>query len=361
MEPSPAEKFLPQQKRTRMLVLAGGRSDEHEVSIMSARTVIQAAADSSWLCPSLIVITCDGGWLSQSEGEEALKTGRAIRGGNVGYLGPPLDEISDVVFPLIHGWKGGDGSVQGFLEMANIPYVGSGILSTALCMDKPSAKEIVSVHGIPVVRHVNFTKADYLENPNVIIQCVQQLKVPWFVKPANLGSSIGVSKVTNDVSLHGAINKAMQYDRRIMVEEGVPDAREFEVAVFGNDNLQTTPVGEVLYDGEFYDYESKYTLGKSLLKIPADISEDIVVQVKSISLQAYRLLDCAGFARVDFLFNPQTQELFFNEVNSSPGFTPYSAFPKLMKAAGQELVGIIEIAVELGLSRHSLKGKRQNQ
>jgi D-alanine-D-alanine ligase len=343
-----------------MLVLAGGSSDEHEVSILSARSVVQAASASSWLYPSLIVISCDGGWLSQSESEEALTAGKALSGGNVVYSGPPLNETYDVVFPLIHGWKRGDGSIQGFLEMANIPYVGSGILSTALCMDKPSAKEIMLARGIPVVRHINFTQADYLENSSAITERVQRLRIPWFVKPANLGSSIGITKVTNDELLHRAIHTAMEFDRRIIVEEGVPGAREFEVAVFGNEKLQTTPVGEVIYDGEFYDYESKYTPGKCGLRIPADISEELLFEIRSISVQAYQLLDCAGFARVDFLFNPQTHELFFNEVNSSPGFTPYSAFPKLMKAAGQEVVRIIETAVELGLSRHSLKRKVQN-
>lgn len=337
-----------------MLILVGGQSHEYDVSVMSGRAVYEAASRSTSLQVKMLVISREGRWLSEGESQqivfpeitESNSTDEAVSGGP-----PVLAGNYDIVFSLILG----GGSVQGLLEMVGVPYVGCGVLGTALCMDKPSAKEIISSQNIPIVRHVAFTREAYLEDVNSVVRQIKQLKDPWFVKPANLGSSLGISKVNVDVLLDDAIQEAMRYDRRIIIEEALHNPREFEVAIMGNHQPHASPVGEVIYNDEFYDYTTKYTAGKAYLQIPANISPALSNRVQAVALQAYQLLDCAGLARVDFFYDPQTEQLYFNEVNSNPAFTPFSAFPKLMKADGYDLPQIIETAVELGIERHSLK------
>ena len=349
------------KKKTRVLIIAGGRSEEHDASIQSARGVFGPASKSSELQVSILIITREGRWLSESESQAALIAGDAPTGGELTLGEPPLAERCDIVWPIIHCRVGGDGALQGLLEMGDVPYVGCEVLAMALCLDKHVAKLVLSSHGIPVVRHIMFSDEAYAENPQAIMQQVKSLQAPWFVKPANLGGSVGVTKVKDGALLHDAIEEAMRYDRRIIVEEGVKDVRELEVGVLGNHNPTVSPVGEVLHHAEFYDYETKYTPGKDQFLIPADVPLSVSEKAQAIALQAYELLDCAGFVRVDFFLDPSTDQLYLNEVNGSPAFTSTSAFPRLMQASGYSLVELIEVTVNLGLERYSVKTKARRR
>lgn len=344
--------------RTRLLIIAGGPSEVHDASIMSGRAVFDAVSNNPKLRVSILVITRDGGWLSEADSKEAIMAGAATRGGEA-RPPAPLSELFDVVFSLIDGWAGGGGAIQGLLEMERIPYIGCGPLASALSRDKQMAKEVLSRHGIPMVHHFAFTSDAYIENPESMMQQVLGLKAPWFVKPANLGSSVGVSKVKEQALLSKAIEEAMKYDRRIIIEEGVSNARELEVAILGNIHPRVSPVGEITYEGEIYDWESKYRAGKAQFHIPANIPGTIAKKLQAIALQAYHVLDCAGFARVDFFLDPQTENLYFNELTSSPSLTYYSIFPKLMQAEGYEMCGLIEALMKLAFERHTPRTEMQ--
>lgn len=339
-------------KPTRVLILAGGRSEEHEVSITSARAVLKAAEASANLLASALVVTREGRWLSEPDSQKALTAGTARQGGELTLHGATMAEQCDVVFPLIHGPFGEDGTLQGMLELAGVPYIGSGVLASSLCMDKPMSKEVLRANGIPQVRYVACNSLRYKQDAKGVHTEVQQLKAPWFVKPANLGSSVGISKVKTPEALGPAIEEALRYDRRIIIEEGVPNVRELEVAILGNDEPRASPVGEITYSAEFYDYNTKYTDGKAQLRIPADCPADVVKKIQDTAIRAFQLLDCAGFARVDFFYQAKTGNLFLNELNTIPGFTPFSMFPKLWEAGGIPYAQLIETLVNLALERH---------
>ena len=336
---------------TRILVLAGGRSGEHEVSITSARSVLGAMQQTS-LTATAVVVTRQGRWLSSTASETALRVGHAASGGDSPLQGACLAEQFDVIFPLIHGPFGEDGTVQGMLELAGLPYVGSGVLGSALCMDKAMTKDVLRSHQVPQVRHVLVTRQGYQKNATQLLASLRDLPGPWFVKPANLGSSVGISKVREAAALPQAIEQALQYDRRVIVEEGLDRPRELEVAVLGNDDAQASPVGEITFDADFYDYATKYTVGRSRMHIPADVPENIAARAREMSLQAFHALDCAGFARVDFFYQEKTGQLLLNEVNTIPGFTPFSMFPKLWEATGMSYGKLIETLVSLARERH---------
>ena len=339
-------------KRTRVLILAGGRSEEHEVSLTSARSVLKAVQGTE-LDATALVITRSGHWLNPAESVKALADGKAPQGGQLTLHSAQIAEQFDAVFPLLHGPFGEDGTMQGMLELAGIPYVGSGVLSSALCMDKAMTKEVLRAQGVPQVKYALLTQYDMQHDSGATWERLRALKGPWFVKPVNLGSSVGISKAKDEASLRQAISTAFEYDRRVIVEEGLANAREIEVAILGNDDPKASPVGEITFNAEFYDYATKYTDGRSRMHIPADVPPDVAKQVQSIALRAFRMLDCSGFARVDFFYQQQTGALLLNELNTIPGFTPFSMFPKLWEAAGIGYGPLIQRLVELAIERHT--------
>ncbi|KAF7363973.1 D-alanine--D-alanine ligase [Mycena sanguinolenta] len=337
---------------TRVLILAGGRSDEHDVSITSARSLLAATEKAPHLEATVVVVTREGRWRSAGDSQKALVAGTACHGGEPMLQGANVGTDYDVVFPLMHGPFGEDGTVQGMLELAGVPYVGCGVLASAVCMDKIMTKEILRANDIPQVRYVSLTREAYKTDPAAIITAARKLSAPWFVKPANLGSSVGVSKATDPSQLDAAIREALKFDRRAIIEEGVPNVRELEVAILGNESPKASPVGEISHDADFYDYETKYTAGKAQLHIPTDAPACVCKQIQEIAIRAYQLLDCAGFARVDFFYQPETGRVFLNELNTIPGFTPFSMFPRLWEAGGIPYGQLVEHLVKLAQDRH---------
>lgn len=341
-------------KNLRMLLLAGGASDEHEVSIISARSLLEALRQSPIEVVPL-VISRQGMWLSKQESQNALKQGKADSGGS--WVGLRPDALAwavsttDVVFPLLHGPFGEDGTVQGLLELMGLPYIGSNVLASALCMDKPMAKDVLAMHHIPQVRYVTVINEAWKSTPDQILAACRDIADVWFVKPANLGSSVGISRVTEFEQLRKALDSAFQFDRRVIVEQGLPNVRELEVAVLGNEQPKASVVGEITYASSFYDYETKYSEGKADLHIPANIPENLAAELKTLATKAFQLLDCAGFARVDFLLDTNSQNAFLNEVNTIPGFTPFSMFTKLWEASGMPYVDLVIKLAELAMQR----------
>ncbi len=339
--------------RTRVLVLAGGQSDEHEVSIISANSLL-AAIDGSSLEATPVVITRAGKWLSPSESLLALQAGGAGHLQGRGILEQAkLVADYDVVFPLLHGPRGEDGTVQGMLELAGIPYVGSGVLASASCMDKIATKTILRAHGIPHLEAQLITRHEWQTGREETVQRCRKLRPPWFVKPANLGSSVGISKAHDERELVVAIDLAARYDRRIMVEQALSSPRELEVAVLGNDLPEASPVGEISYDSDWYDYETKYTDGRARLHIPAPLDGALAHRTRELAIAAFRALDCAGFARADFFHDAISGTLYLNELNTIPGFTPYSMFTKLWDHAGLSYPELVQRLVTLALDRHA--------
>jgi D-alanine-D-alanine ligase len=337
-------------KKIRLLVLAGGRSDEHEVSIISTRSLIEALAGSD-IEVTPLVIARDGTWLTVEESAAAISRGTIKSGGEPTLHRARVVEEYDVVFPLLHGPYGEDGTIQGMLEMADIPYIGAGVLASSLCMDKPMSKDALAAHDIPQVRWVVTTRRELRDNPDAVVARCSELPAPWFVKPANLGSSVGITRVTDAADLRAALDAAAALDRRIIVEEGVANARELEVAILGNDEPAASVLGEITYGSDFYDYETKYTDGRADLHIPADVPDDVVERVQTLGKRAFRILDCAGFARVDFLYDNSSDALVLNEVNTIPGFTPFSMFTKLWEASGVPYAQLVARLAELALER----------
>jgi len=337
----------------RLLLIAGGPSAEHTVSMMSATNILGALSHSKKIRPSLLVLTKQGRWLSEGESMKALAAGIANYGGTVRPV-TPFSELCDVVFSLLDGWEGGAGAIQGILELEGIPYLGGGIIATVLTRDKIVAKQILAAHGIPMTRYVAFTREDYVENVDKIIKQASEFSLPLFVKPANLGSALGVSMVKDMSQLEDAMQAAMELDRRVLIEEGVKKPRELEVAIMGNHTLHPSPVGEIVYDGEWNDHETKYKTQPHYV-IPANIPQHIGEKITAYALQTYRLLDCTGYGRVDFFMDRRTEQIYFNEASCSPGFTSKSVYPQLMAGAGYELLDLIDNLVKFALERHQKK------
>lgn len=352
----------------RVGLLFGGRSVEHEVSVISARGVASAMRETELeLVP--LGVTGDGRWLS-TERSLAVLRGDAARvecagddgvrllvdPGGGGLLrsapGAPAEPVPvDVVFPLIHGWGGEDGRVQGALELAGIPYVGADVLGSAAGMDKAIAKRVFASRGLPQLPWLEFTRRAYEQNPRGACDRVTaELGLPVFVKPANGGSSVGVSKVASAADLPTAFEAALDHDRKAVLEKGI-DAREIECAVLGNEDPQASGLGEIVPSREFYDYAAKYLDGTSELLIPAPVDGATARRIRETAVDAFRALDLKGLARVDFLFERSSGLFFLSEVNTLPGFTPISMFPKLWEAAGLSYPRLIERLVELARER----------
>jgi D-alanine-D-alanine ligase len=319
----------------KVLLVAGGPPGEHEVSLSSARGVLAAIPHPT----ELVVIAKDSKWLLGNDAHRALAAGVAEQGRH--SFPPPVDWKSyDVVFPLLHGHLGEDGAIQGFLELLQLPYVGANVTSSALCMDKDLCKHILHHTGIPVVPWVAFYKGEPTPQP--------PFKPPYFVKPANTGSSVGISKVRADQDASQALAEAFAWDNKVVVEQGVEGVRELEVALLGNIKAEASLVGEITYQSEFYDYETKYTEGKAVLHLPAQIAPGLSEKLRATATAAYRILGVRGMARVDF-FLSEKGELYLNEFNTIPGFTPTSMYPKLWQASGLSYPDLLDRLVRLAL------------
>jgi D-alanine-D-alanine ligase len=358
------------QRRLRVGVVFGGRSGEHEVSLASARSIMAVMnRDKYDIVP--IGIAHDGRWVTSGDpmaaltaGEPAALTaesqtavGRELVPGATGGRFPTLD----VIFPVLHGPFGEDGTVQGLLELAGVPYVGCGVLASSLAMDKIASKEIFIAHGLPVAPYRAVTRKRWEAEPAAVIAELEiHLGYPMFVKPANLGSSVGVGRAGDRTELEAALAEAVRYDRKLLVEAAVPNAREIECGVLGNDEPLASVPGEVVPSNEFYDYAAKYLDGHSELRIPAPISADQAAQVRKLAVQAFLALDAAGLSRVDFLLDDVSGELYLNEVNTLPGFTSISMYPQLWAASGIPYTELIDRLIELAQERHADRGRSQS-
>ncbi len=352
-------------KQLRVGVLFGGRSSEHEVSLASARNVIDALHKAGHTVVP-IGITPQGRWLTMGDPLARL-TGEAatpvtVNGENdrleAWALLPQASQdaplpIIDVIFPVLHGPHGEDGTVQGLLELANLPYVGSGVLGSAVSMDKAIAKQLFAQANIRQTPFTVVMRKNWQRDPDSAISALeQQFVYPIFVKPANLGSSVGVSKAHQRDELVTALHLACRYDRKLLVEASVPNAREIEVSVLGNDDILVSVPGEIVPGHEFYDYEAKYLDNSSQLLIPAPLAPDLVAQVQQMARQAYQVADCSGLARIDFLLDDGDKTLYLNEINTMPGFTRISMYPKLWEASGLSYPDLVNRLLELALERH---------
>ncbi|HLW88363.1 MAG TPA: D-alanine--D-alanine ligase [Terriglobales bacterium] len=392
-------------KKLRVGILFGGRSGEHEVSLLSAASVFNAIDKNKYeVVP--IGITKQGHWVTAADAERLLAGAAAeheerhLRAGDPestpaaavlakgesvvvppephqpggslaafqtdnGLVRRAADRAInvDIIFPVLHGTFGEDGTIQGLLELADLPYVGAGVLGSAAGMDKDIMKALFRAAGLPIVKHVTVLRGDWEGEPKKIQKLVEsKLKYPVFVKPANLGSSVGISKAHGRKELGPAIDEAAKFDRKIVIEQGVggkTKAREIECSVLGNDNPAASMPGEIVPGQEFYDYNAKYLDEGSQLIIPAKLSKTETKRVQQLAIAAFKAVDCSGLARVDFLMEPKTRKIYLNEINTMPGFTSISMYPKLWAATGVTYPELIERLIQLGLDRHQEKKKNQ--
>ena len=380
------EKELPNRvamsQKLRIGLLFGGRSSEHIISLMSARSVLQAFDKDKYdIVP--VGITKDGKWIGGDDPLRGLKNGengdeapemlllgaphhqRALMQVSAGSSDKNLSLVDicqlDVVFPILHGPFGEDGAIQGLLELADIAYVGAGVVGSAVGMDKAIFKAVMRSADLPVLPYVLVNRSAFEQNASrVIAQVRSELTFPVFVKPCNLGSSVGISRVSDDDHLHTSLVEAARWDRRIVVEQGI-DAREIEVSVLGNDDPEASIAGEVVPGREFYDYVSKYVSDDSELLIPAPISKTQMDRVRELSIAAFKAADCSGMARVDFLLDTVHGKLWLNELNTIPGFTGISMYPKLWEASGLSYSHLVDRLILLALERKDDRDKTERE
>jgi D-alanine-D-alanine ligase len=393
-------------KKIRVGVLFGGRSGEHEVSLLSAASVLQAMDKQKYEAVP-IGITKEGRWVTADHAERLLRgetapeprrlragdpeatPGAALLARGEAIIVPPVPSQGrsgmvpfqteaeaparrwtdraidvDVVFPVLHGTFGEDGTIQGLLELADLPYVGAGVLGSAAGMDKDVMKQLFRAAGLPIVKHVTILRRDWQGERKRVQRLVERaLKYPVFVKPANLGSSVGISKAHDGKELPAAIDEAAKFDRKIVIEQGVggqkQKARELECSVLGNDRPEASLPGEVVPVKEFYDYAAKYLEEGSELLIPAPLTKTETKKVQDMAVRAFRAVDCSGLARVDFLMEPRSRRIYVNEINTLPGFTSISMYPKLWGASGLPYPQLIDRLIQLALERHGDKRKNQ--
>jgi D-alanine-D-alanine ligase len=378
-------------KKLRVGVIYGGRSGEHEISVASAASVIKSL-DRTRYEPLPIRIEKDGRWTIADKAptatsaaeviEQAKGSGpRTLRAGRETVVVPHPSEDTlltierrpaprgseeldravvtglglDVVFPVLHGPHGEDGTIQGLLELANVPYVGPGVLASSVGMDKAAMRLMFAAHGLPIAPWKAFLRRDWDQHRDAVLESSLSLGLPLFVKPANLGSSVGISKVKSSGDLPRAIEQALEYDRKVVIEWGVPEAREIECAVLGNDEPQASIPGEVIPGREFYDYAAKYLDEGSRTVIPAELTAEQVAEVQRLAVAAFRAVDAAGMSRVDFLLSRATGAIYLNEINTIPGFTTISMFAKMWEASGLTYAVLIDRLIQLALERHAEK------
>jgi len=395
-------------KKLRVGILFGGRSGEHEVSLLSAASVFNAIDKTKFeVVP--IGITKEGRWLTAADAERLLQgkgvresssqahlragdpeatPGAAVLARGEAAMFPPEPQRQpgsltpfqteaglarrvsdrainvDVIFPVLHGTFGEDGTIQGLLELADIPYVGAGVLGSAAGMDKDVMKSLFMAAGLPIVKHVTLLRSAWEAEPKKVQKLVEsKLKYPVFVKPANLGSSVGISKAHDRKELGPAIEEAAKFDRKIVIEQGVggkkQKAREIECSVLGNDKPEASVPGEIVPGKEFYDYTAKYVDEGSQLIIPAKLSKAETKTIQQLAISAFQAVDCSGLARVDFLMDPKNRKIYLNEINTMPGFTAISMYPKLWAASGLAYPELIERLIRLGQERHEEKKRNQ--
>jgi len=398
------DRRIERMKKLRVGILFGGRSGEHEVSLLSAASVLEAIDKSKYeVVP--IGITKEGRWVTALHAENLLRgksseenvrashlragdpqatTTAAVLAAGDGIIVPPMPAAEslvpfestapapagaeavqvDIIFPVLHGTFGEDGTIQGLLELADIAYVGAGVLGSAAGMDKDVMKRLFADAGLPLVRHATVLRREWQNNASKICKLIEsKLKYPVFVKPANLGSSVGISKVHGRGELPAAMDQAGGYDRKIIVEQGVGGkrgkAREIECSVLGNDDAQASIAGEIIPGKEFYDYAAKYRDEGSELLIPAKLNKSQMKSVQQMAIAAFRAVDCSGLARVDFLMDPKSGKIYVNEINTMPGFTAISMYPKLWAASGVKYRELIDRLIKLGMERHEDKKKNR--
>jgi D-alanine-D-alanine ligase len=360
-------------RKIRVGIVFGGRSGEHEVSLTSAQGIMKAIDRNKYdVVP--IGITKEGRWIAGNDPMSLLKAGettgdnRAIQvslelhraaqddsgeGGSVRLDSKTLD----VIFPVLHGPYGEDGTVQGFLDLLGVPYVGAGVMASAVCMDKAISKQVFLAHDLPILPYRVFLRRVWDKQPQqVVAECEATLDYPMFTKPANLGSSVGINRAHCREDLFAGLTEATLYDRKLIVEQGI-EAREIEVSVLGNDDPIASVPGEIIPSRSFYSYAAKYLDDASDLLIPAPISAEQTGRVKHLAVQAYTTVDCAGMARVDFLMDKATDEIWLNEINTIPGFTPISMYPKLWEASGIGYTELIDRLIQLAIERHEDEGR----
>ncbi|MGB9609316.1 MAG: D-alanine--D-alanine ligase family protein [Minisyncoccia bacterium] len=338
-------------------VVFGGRSFEHEVSLVSARAIIQGLNKKKYQITP-IGINKDGKWLFGQLAKNLLNGQPIKQGGGVSIISEKIIKKIDIFFPVLHGVYGEDGTIQGLFEMFNKPYVGAGVLGSALGMDKVMQKMIFLVNKLPTVEFIWFLFSDFQKNPSKIIASVKKtIGFPCFVKPSNSGSSVGISKVKNIAQLSRAIKLAAKYDIKILIEKAVPNVREIEISVLGNECPKVSLPGEIKSSNEFYDYNAKYVDGKSVAIIPAKLNKKMVKQIQRLAIRAYRALDCAGMARVDFLLDNKIKKFYLNEINTIPGFTSISMYPKLWQISGIEFPKLLEFLIKFAIKRYNQKQK----
>ncbi len=346
-----------------MGVIYGGRSGEHEVSVASAAAIFKYLDPSKYEAVP-IRIEKSGRWALGDRVPQALSAADVVRQEPAQALQPVEASAAvaatgvDVVFPVLHGPYGEDGTVQGLLELANVPYVGAGVLGSATGMDKSVMKTLFLAAGLPVGPYLTVLARQWANDPAGVATTIEKtLGFPVFVKPANLGSSVGISKARTQPELDAAMRLALQFDRKIVIEAAVPDAREIECAVLGNDEPEASVPGEVIPSKEFYDYEAKYLGGGSTEVIPAELTPALAAEVRRLSITAFQAVDCAGMARVDFLMSRGTSALYLNELNTIPGFTANSMYPKMWQASGLSYPALLDRLITLALERHAEKQK----
>ena len=370
-------------KKIRVAVVFGGESGEHEISLMSAASLVEAI-DKEKYDVSIYGINKDGGWKSGKEAAFMLRANlsdavakellinrsmseQEACAAEIGALSPQsgagilettqssriFQEASfkdiDVVFPILHGTKGEDGVIQGLFELMNIPYVGSGVLASALAMDKSMTKKVLASEGIDQADYITCYYHEFFKEPAQIMKKISRLQYPLFVKPANTGSSVGISKVNDESQLLSALETAFCCDRKVVVEQGIV-GREIEVAVLGNEEPIAPIAGEIISKREFYDYHAKYTEGEASLEVPADLPVEIDLEIRALAIRIFKILDCSGLARVDFFLDKENT-IIFNEINTLPGFTKFSMYTKMLESAGISYKEVIDRLIMCALER----------
>ncbi len=379
------DKNVVTNRKLNVAVLFGGRSGEHEVSLDSARSVLNVLDPLKYQVFQ-VGITHTGAWLTGPDARFELEKGNTRdlvpctilpdpskpglyvlhpvdNSQNIGQLNYKCEKLTDldVIIPILHGTFGEDGTLQGLLEMADLAYVGAGVTGSAVGMDKAIFKDVMRTNGIPTVESILVLRNEIDRDIEAVIRRAELVAAyPLFIKPANLGSSVGITKCNSRADLGEALMEAAAYDRRIIVERGL-NAREIEVSVLGNDNPQASVPGEVLPSREFYSYESKYIDGTSGLLIPADLPSATSEEIRRMSVQAFKAIDCAGMARVDFFLEKNTGSIYLNELNTIPGFTSISMYPKLWEASGLSYAELVDQLVELALERQADRNRTERR
>ncbi len=357
--------------KIRLGIIFGGKSGEHEVSLMSAASVINAVDKEKYQI-TCIGITKEGEWLLYEGVPEDIENGQWEKQARKSLMENPekyrfnllgehgLKDRVDIVFPVLHGPYGEDGTIQGLFEMVDIPYAGAGVLGSSAAMDKVCSKRIFEQVNLPICKHIIVYRKDFQKNPEETLSIIEtEFQYPVFVKPANLGSSVGINKAHHQRELKEALIEACRYDRKILIEAYV-NCREIETSVIGNDWPQAAAVGEIIPSREFYDYKAKYfDDGKSKMCIPANITEVQREEIRAYAIKAYEALDCCGFARVDFFIDKDTGKILINEINTIPGFTKYSMLPLLWKEQGVDYSQLIDKLIKYGFEKYEDKQTRK--